>query len=101
VDARILDALGPEGYFVNIARGPIVDERALIAALKDRRIAGAALDVFWDEPRVPAELAAMEQVVLAPHIGSTTREVREERGRKLLANLRAHFAGQPLPAPLT
>ncbi len=101
VDARILDALGPEGYFVNIARGPIVDERALIAALKDRRIAGAALDVFWDEPRVPAELAAMEQVVLAPHIGSTTREVREERGRKLLANLRAHFAGQPLPTPLT
>ena len=101
VDARVLDALGPEGYLVNIARGPIVDERALITALKDRRIAGAALDVFWDEPRVPAELAAMEQVVLAPHIGSTTREVREERGRKLLANLHAYFAGQRLPTPLT
>lgn len=101
VNARILDALGPEGYLVNIARGPIVDEQALIAALKDRRIAGAALDVFWDEPRVPVELTMMEEVVLAPHIGSTTREVREERGRKLLANLRAHFAGQPLPTPLT
>jgi lactate dehydrogenase-like 2-hydroxyacid dehydrogenase len=101
VNAHILDALGPEGYLVNIARGPIVDEPALIAALKARRIAGAGLDVFWDEPRVPAELAAMEQVVLAPHIGSTTREVREERGRKLLANLRAHFAGQPVPTPLT
>jgi lactate dehydrogenase-like 2-hydroxyacid dehydrogenase len=101
VNARILDALGPEGYLVNIARGPIVDEQALIAALKDRRIAGAALDVFWNEPQVPAELPAMEHVVLAPHIGSTTREVREERSRKLLANLRAHFAGQPLPTPLT
>jgi lactate dehydrogenase-like 2-hydroxyacid dehydrogenase len=100
VNARILDALGPEGYLVNIARGPIVDEQALITALRERRIAGAGLDVFWDEPRVPAELAAMEQVVLAPHIGSTTREVREERGRKLLANLRAHFAGQPVPTPL-
>ena len=101
VNARILDALGADGYLVNIARGPIVDEQALIAALRGRRIAGAGLDVFWDEPRVPAELAAMEQVVLAPHIGSTTREVREERGRKLLANLRAHFAGKPVPTPLT
>jgi len=101
VNARILDVLGADGYLVNIARGPIVDEQALIAALRDRRIAGAGLDVFWDEPRIPAELAAMEQVVLAPHIGSTTREVREERGRKLLANLRAHFAGKSLPTPLT
>jgi len=101
VDARILDALGPDGYLINIARGPIVDEQALIAALREKRIAGAALDVFWDEPRVPAELVAMEQVVLAPHIGSTTREIREERGVKLLANLRAHFAGQPVLTPLT
>jgi lactate dehydrogenase-like 2-hydroxyacid dehydrogenase len=101
VNARILDALGPGGYLVNIARGPIVDEQALIAALRDRRIAGAGLDVFWDEPRVPVELTGMEQVVLAPHIGTTTREVRVERGRKLLANLRAHFAGQPVPTPLT
>lgn len=101
VDARILDALGPEGYLVNVARGPIVDERAFLAALREKRIAGAGLDVFWDEPRVPAELTKMEQVVLAPHIGSTTREVREERGVKVLANLRAHFAGQPVPTPLT
>jgi lactate dehydrogenase-like 2-hydroxyacid dehydrogenase len=101
VDARILDALGPEGYLVNVARGPIVDEQAFLAALREKRIAGAGLDVFWDEPRVPAELTKMEQVVLAPHIGSTTREVREERGVKVLANLRAHFAGQPVPTPLT
>ena len=100
VDARILDALGPEGFLVNVARGPVVDERALIAALKEGRIAGAGLDVFWDEPRGPAELVTMENVVLAPHMGSSTREVREERGRKLLANLRAHFAGEPVPNPV-
>jgi lactate dehydrogenase-like 2-hydroxyacid dehydrogenase len=100
VNARILAALGPEGYLVNIARGPIVDEQAMIAALRDRQIAGAALDVFWDEPRVPAELMTMENVVLAPHIGSTTLEIREGRGAKLLANLRAHFAGKPVPTPL-
>jgi lactate dehydrogenase-like 2-hydroxyacid dehydrogenase len=101
VDARILDALGPEGYLVNIARGAIVDEEALVAALRERRIAGAGLDVFRDEPRVPAGLTGMDSVVMTPHIGSTTREVREERGRKLLANLRAHFAGQPVLHPLT
>jgi len=97
VDARILDALGPQGFLVNVARGGIVDQVALIQALKDGRIAGAGLEVFWDEPRVPAELLTMEQVVLAPHIGSSTREIREHRGATLLANLRAHFAGAPVP----
>ena len=101
VGARVLDALGPDGYLVNVARGPVVDQAALIAALQEKRIAGAGLDVYWDEPRVPAELAAMDNVVLTPHIGSTTREIREERGRKLLANLRAHFSGKPLPTPVT
>jgi lactate dehydrogenase-like 2-hydroxyacid dehydrogenase len=100
VDARILDALGPGGFLVNIARGSIVDEEALIAALRGGRIAGAGLDVFRDEPRVPAGLIGLENVVMTPHIGSTTREVREARGAKLLANLRAHFAGKPVPAPL-
>lgn len=97
IDSRVLEALGPEGYLVNVARGPIVDERALIAALNEKRIAGAALDVFWNEPHVPEALLDMENVVLLPHTGSTTREIREERGRKLMANLRAHFAGQSLP----
>jgi len=96
VDARILEALGPAGYLVNIARGAIVDEQALIAALAGGQIAGAALDVFRDEPHVPAALMAMDNVVLAPHIGTSTREIREERSRKLLASLRAHFAGEPL-----
>lgn len=100
VNSQILDALGRDGFLVNIARGPVVDEAALIAALKNGRIAGAALDVYWEEPRVPAELVAMENVVLVPHIGSSTREVRKERGEKLLANLRAHFSGEPPLHPL-
>ncbi|MDH3288908.1 MAG: 2-hydroxyacid dehydrogenase [Betaproteobacteria bacterium] len=100
VDSRILGALGPSGFLVNVARGPIVEEAALIAALEHGRIAGAALDVYWDEPRVPAALLGMENVVLVPHIGSSTREVREARGEKLLANLRAHFAGRPAPNPV-
>ncbi len=100
VDARILDALGPDGFLVNVARGAIVDEAALVGALGESRIAGAGLDVFRDEPRVPAELAAMDNVVLVPHIGSSTLEIREERGRKLLANLRAHFAGKPVLTPV-
>jgi hydroxypyruvate reductase len=97
VGSRILDALGPDGVLVNIARGEIVDEHALVDALKQKRIAGAALDVYWREPEVPAALLEMDNVVLTPHIGSTTRELREERSRKLLANLSAHFAGQPVP----
>lgn len=100
VDARILDALGPDGYLVNVARGSIVDEQALIAALRDGKIAGAGLDVYADEPRVLAELLRMDQVVLAPHIGSTTREIRDARGAKVLANLRAHFAGKPVLNPV-
>ena len=87
--ARILDALGPEGFLVNVARGPVVDEAALLAALANKRIAGAGLDVFWDEPRVPAMLMEMENVVLVPHIGSSTQEIREERGGSC-RNLRAH-----------
>jgi lactate dehydrogenase-like 2-hydroxyacid dehydrogenase len=100
VNAAVLDALGPDGFLVNVARGAIVDEQALIAALAERRIAGAALDVFVDEPQVPAPLLAMEQVLLAPHIGTSTRENRDERMRKLLANLEAHFAGRGAPYPV-
>lgn len=100
VNARVLDALGPEGFLVNVARGPVVNQRALITALKEKRIAGAGLDVFWDEPNVPAELLVMDNVVLQPHMGSSTEEIRVERGRKLLANLRAHFSGKPLPNPM-
>jgi lactate dehydrogenase-like 2-hydroxyacid dehydrogenase len=100
VDARVLDALGSEGYLVNVARGPIVDEAALVDALVHGHIAGAGLDVFADEPHVPEALLALDQVVLAPHIGTSTRENRDERARKLLANLRAQCAGAPAPYPV-
>lgn len=96
VDARIMAALGGHGFLVNVARGAIVDEPALIAALANKTIAGAALDVFVDEPRVPAALMCMDNVVLAPHMGTSTREVRTGRSEKLLADVRAHFAGRPL-----
>jgi lactate dehydrogenase-like 2-hydroxyacid dehydrogenase len=101
IDARVLDALGHEGYLVNIARGAIIDEAALITALAEKRIAGAGLDVYRDEPQVPAALRALDNVVLTPHVGSTTIEIREGRKRMVLENLRQHFAGEPLLSALT
>jgi lactate dehydrogenase-like 2-hydroxyacid dehydrogenase len=100
IDARVLDALGNEGYLVNVARGAIIDEEALITALAEKRIAGAGLDVYRDEPQVPAALRALDNVVLTPHVGSTTIEIREGRKRMVLENLRRHFAGEPLLSPL-
>lgn len=100
IDAQVLDALGANGFLVNVARGPIIDQDALIAALAEKRIAGAGLDVFSDEPQVPAALLALDNVVMTPHVGSHTLEIREERKRKVLANLRAHFSGAALPNPL-
>jgi hydroxypyruvate reductase len=100
IDARILTALGPAGFLINVARGAIVDEEAMIAALENGGIAGAALDVFRDEPQVPPALLRMDNVVLAPHIGTSTREVREGRSQKLLTDLRAHLAGKPLTYPV-
>jgi lactate dehydrogenase-like 2-hydroxyacid dehydrogenase len=100
VDATVLDALGPEGYLVNVARGSIVDETALIAALTKRTIAGAALDVLKDEPQVPPELLSMDNVIVVPHIGSTIMEIRDDRMHNMLGNLRAHFAGEPLLTPV-
>lgn len=101
VTAKVLEALGPDGFLINVARGPVVDEAALITALREKRIAGAGLDVFWDEPRVPQAFREIDNVVMSPHIGSHTLEVRVERGRKVLANLEAHFAGKPVPYPVT
>lgn len=103
IDAAVLQALGKgrgEGILVNVARGPVVDEAALIDALESRTIAGAALDVFENEPQVPDRLKALPHVVLAPHIGSATRETRQAMADLALANLRAHFAGQPLLTPV-
>ncbi|WP_219219765.1 2-hydroxyacid dehydrogenase [Variovorax boronicumulans] len=100
IDAKVLQALGPQGYLVNVARGSVVDQPALIAALQAGTIAGAALDVFADEPNVPAELLAMDNVVLTPHIGSGTKQTREAMAQLTFDNLRAHFAGQPLLTPV-
>lgn len=100
IDTAVLDALGPQGTLVNIARGSLVDETALIAALQEGRLGGAALDVFADEPRVPAALRELDNVVLTPHVGSFTVETRTAMGMLAAANLEAHFAGQPLPTPV-
>ena len=96
VDARILQALGPEGFLVNVARGAIVDEDALINALQNGGIAGAALDVFRDEPQVPAALRVLDNVVLAAHIGTSTKEVREGRHHKFITDVRAWLDGRAL-----
>lgn len=96
VNAEVLEAIGPEGYLVNAARGSIVDEAATIAALQAGKIAGAGLDVFENEPHVPEELRAMENVVLTPHCGSGTIETRGRMADLAVANLEAHFAGKPV-----
>lgn len=88
VDAEVLRALGPDGIFVNVARGSVVDEAALVAALRDGVIAGAGLDVFEDEPRIPDALTSMENVVLTPHVASATQETREAMGDLVVENLR-------------
>jgi lactate dehydrogenase-like 2-hydroxyacid dehydrogenase len=97
IDAEVLKALGPTGYLVNVARGSVVDEAALIAALEAGEIAGAALDVFEDEPRVPAALRESRRTVLTPHIASASVETRANMAALVLANIDAHFAGAPLP----
>lgn len=97
VNRAVLDALGPQGVLVNIARGSVVDEPAMVAALAEGRLGGAGLDVFADEPRVPEALWAMPNVVLMPHIASATHDTRRAMGDLMLANLNAHFAGQALP----
>lgn len=91
VNAKVLDALGPQGYLVNVARGPVVDERALIEALSTDRIAGAALDVFEHEPEVPDELAGDARLILTPHIGSATEETRRAMAENVVATLARHF----------
>jgi hydroxypyruvate reductase len=94
VDAKVFAALGKKGTLVNIARGSIVDEAALVAALQEGTIKGAGLDVFADEPHIPAALMSMDNVVLLPHVGSATRETRQAMGDLCKANLDAWFTGK-------
>jgi lactate dehydrogenase-like 2-hydroxyacid dehydrogenase len=92
IDARILDALGAKGTLVNIARGSIVDEQALVDALSRGKLNSAGLDVFENEPHVPSELLAMDNVVLLPHVGSATRETRQAMADLCRANVDAWFS---------
>lgn len=98
INADVLKALGPRGVVVNVARGSVVDEEALIAALKSGAILAAGLDVFAQEPKVPDELKAMQNVVLLPHIGSASIVTRNAMDQLVVDNLKAWFAGK---APLT
>ena len=100
VSRAVIDAVGPKGFIVNIARGSVVDEPALIEALQQNRIAGAGLDVFADEPRVPEAFMAMENVVLQPHVASATHQTRKAMGQLVIDNLAAHFAGKKLLTPV-
>jgi hydroxypyruvate reductase 2 len=100
INAEVMEALGPDGLLVNVARGSVVDEDALVDALRSGRLGRAALDVFADEPNVPEALFAMENVVLQPHQASATVETRRAMGDLVLKNLAAHFAGEAPPTPL-
>ena len=100
IDAQVLAALGPQGCLVNVARGSVVDETALIAALQAGTIAGAALDVFENEPNVPQALREMDNVVLTPHIGSSTAQTRRAMADLAFDNLNAQLTGQALLTPV-
>lgn len=97
INADVLAAMKPTALLINIARGEVVDEAALIAALEQGQIAGAGLDVYEFEPKVPEALRALEQVTLLPHLGTATEEVRSAMGHMALDNLNAYLAGRDLP----
>jgi lactate dehydrogenase-like 2-hydroxyacid dehydrogenase len=101
VDREILEALGPRGIFVNVARGWLVDEPALVALLAERRLGAAGLDVFFDEPKVPAALSALDNVVLTPHIASATEETMGAMGACVVDNLVSWFSGRGALTPVT
>ncbi len=100
IDAAVFKALGPSGIFINVARGSVADEEALIAALSSGAIAGAGLDVFLNEPNPDPRFLTLPNTVLQPHVGSGTVESRRAMGQLVRDNLAAHFAGQPLLTPV-
>jgi lactate dehydrogenase-like 2-hydroxyacid dehydrogenase len=100
VSAAALAALGPTGYFINVARGSVVDQEALLKALESRSIKGAGLDVFLNEPNIDARFLALENLVLLPHVGSGTVETRRAMGQLVRDNLAAHFAGSAVLTPV-
>ncbi|UYN99452.1 MAG: 2-hydroxyacid dehydrogenase [Devosia sp.] len=96
VNRAVLEALGPRGHIVNVARGTLIDEAAMVDLLVSGGLGGAALDVFVEEPKVPEALLGLDNVVLSPHQGSATHQTRDAMGALLVANLERHFAGEPL-----
>lgn len=96
VSRKVLEALGPKGMLVNVARGTLIDEPAMVELLQNGGLGGAALDVFEKEPQVPEALLELDNVVLSPHQGSATNQTRDAMGALLVANLERHFAGEPL-----
>jgi lactate dehydrogenase-like 2-hydroxyacid dehydrogenase len=96
VNEKVLQALGADGYLVNIARGSVVDEPVLLRYLQEKKIAGAGLDVYADEPRVPPGFFTLDNAVLFPHVASATVETRKAMGDLQVENLRRHFAGKPV-----
>ena len=100
INAQVLQALGPRGFLINVARGSVVDESALIEALQQGTIAGAGLDVFADEPQVPEALWRLNNVVLTPHMASATTETRQAMADLAFANMQAGISGQPLRTPV-
>jgi lactate dehydrogenase-like 2-hydroxyacid dehydrogenase len=96
VSREVLEALGSKGMLVNVARGTLIDEPAMLELLQNGGLGGAALDVFVDEPNVPEAFLTLDNVVLSPHQGSATHQTRDAMGALLVANLDAHFAGEPL-----
>ena len=100
VDAKVLAALGPTGILINVARGSVVDEAALIKALKDKTIASAGLDVFVNEPQVPKELLAMEHIVLFPHLGSASHDARDGMGQRVVDNMTGWLEGKGPLSPV-
>jgi len=100
IDATVLKALGNKGYLINIARGSVVDQPVLVQALKDKVIAGAALDVFWDEPVIDPELRRLPNVVLTPHIASATVETRQAMVALTMDNLAAFYLKKAVPTPV-
>lgn len=101
VDAAVIDALGPQGYLVNIARASVVSTADMVAALREGRLAGAGLDVFDDEPNVADELKELDNVVLTPHVAGQTPEAARDTVTLVLKNLQAFFAGEPVLTPVT
>lgn len=100
IDRSVLDALGPKATLVNIGRGPLVDEKELVKALVEARLGGAGLDVFENEPDVPKELFDMENVVLLPHVGSSTWETSKDMSDLVVGNLEAYYSKKPLLTPV-